>query len=96
MTLSEARNLVATNPNEWRAAIIEAPGTPALDHPQAQVTLHETVGAAHDHLRIRKEALVADGWRVERGNLGRGVIVFARGDEKHVVGIDKKKRRRAA
>lgn len=94
MTVNEARELVRANRKQWRAALVEAPDTPLLDHPQASVILYEKAGAAYDQLRARKESLVGQGWRVEWGSLGKCIFVFSRGDERHVIGIDKPTRKR--
>lgn len=94
MTTSEARALVRDNPKQWRAALVEAPGLPLLDHPQASVTLHEKVGTAYDQLRSRKASLVKQGWHVEWGTLGKCILVLGKDDEQRVIGIDKPTRKR--
>ena len=52
------------------------------------------MGAAQDELRARKEALVKQGWVVERGTLGKSVLVLTLGKsgETRVIGVDKQKR----
>lgn len=92
MTISEARELVRAEPKRWRAAFIEAPGTPLRDHPQASVVLHEKVGSAYDQLRARKESLVKNGYKVTQGNLGWRIMVLERGPSEVCIGLDTRKR----
>lgn len=93
MTVSEARSLVKRNPTAYRAAFVEAPGWPLLDHPQARVTLHTKVGQAYDELRARKESLVKIGYKVTAGSLGKSVLRLERGDDVRVIGLDKPRKR---
>ena len=93
MTTSEARALVKSEPKRWRAAFVEAPGTPLLDHPQAQVALHSKVGTAYDALRERKNELVEQGYAVTFGTLGKNLLVLSKGDETRAIAIDKPRKR---
>ena len=92
MTTSEARLLVKSEPKRWRAAFVEAPGTPLLDHPQARVRLHPTVGAAHDELRARKESLVKQGYAVTFGTLGKSFLLLERENDKRAIAVNKPQR----
>ena len=93
VTTAEARSLVKSNPSAYRAAFVEAPGWPLLDHPQARVTLHTKVGQAYDELRARKESLVKIGYKVTAGSLGKSVLRLERGDDVRVIGLDKPRKR---
>lgn len=94
MTSTEARDLVRAHLGVYRAAFVEAPGWPLLDHPQARFTLCERVGHAYDALRDRKAHLVKMGYKVTAGSLGANVLRLELGDETRVIGIDKPKRAR--
>lgn len=92
LTPSEARSLVKSDPRRFRAAFIEAPGTPLLDHPGASVRLHPTVKAAEDELRARRDCLVKIGYRVSFGGLGKRIILLDRNGEQRAIGIETRKR----
>lgn len=94
MTPAEARALVDEHPKRFRAAFVEAPGTPLLDHPEARVRLHPTVKAAEDELRSRRDGLVKIGYRVVFGGLGKNLLVLDRDGERRAIGIDKPRRTR--
>lgn len=96
VTPGEARSLVRDHPKRWSAAFIEAPGTPLLDHPEAKVRLHPTVGAAEDELRARRDGLLKDGYKVTFGTLGKGLMVFRRDGDERAIAVDKPARRRAS
>lgn len=93
MTISDAREIVRANPKAYRAAFVEAPGWPLLDHPQAKAALHSKVGAAYDQLRERKAELVAQGYTVTGGTLGANVLRLENGSDVRVIGIDKPTRK---
>jgi len=94
VTVSDANRLVHDNPKQYRAAMVEAPGTPLLDHPDATVMLYAKIGDATNDLRSRKEALVNEGWRVTWGNLGCGLMVFERDAHKRAIGVVKQPRKK--
>lgn len=94
MTVTEARGLVKSDPGKYRAAVVWAPETPLLDHPQARASLHATVKAAHAEYRARKESLEKSGWKLAQGSLGKKVMVFERAGEKIALGLDKRQTRR--
>lgn len=80
-------------PKVYRAAFVESPGAPLLDHPEARVSLHERVGSAYDELRARKESLVKMGYRVTFGSLGKNLLRMEREGETRLIGIDKPRKR---
>lgn len=93
ITCQEARERVRANPGVYRAAVVEAPGAPLLDHPQARVTLHEKVGGAYDQLRAAKESLVKQGYVVTFGTLGKSLLRMERDGETRLIGLDKPRKR---
>jgi hypothetical protein len=93
MTVAEAKAVVEASPGKWRAAFVEAPGTPLLDHPEATVRLHPTVKAATEELRARKESLVKCGYKLSYGTLGRGLMVFEGDDGMRAIAVHKGRRR---
>ena len=92
ITPAEARRLVREQPGRWRAAFVEAPGSPLLDHPQARVRLHPTVKAADEELRARRDGLVENGWNKVRGSFTYGYFVFERDGETVSMCVDKARR----
>ena len=90
--MGQARDLVRANPKAYRAAFVEAPGWPLLDHPQARAALHSKVGYAYDALRERKNELTQQGYKVTGGSLGANVLRLERDGEVRVIGLDKPRR----
>lgn len=94
MTPAEARVLVKSDPKRFRAAFVEAPGTPLLDHPEARVRLHPSAKAADDELRARRDGLVKNGYRIVFGGLGKRIIVLERDGEERAIAVQAAPRRK--
>lgn len=67
MTVAEARAVVRQSPGKYRAAVVWAPGTPLLDHPEARASLHETVKGARFKLDADKVSRVSFAFEYTEG-----------------------------
>lgn len=63
-----------------------------LNDASTRVRLYKTVGEAQEKLRMRRAALLADGWKVTYGAVNRGILTFGKdGHDDLTVALDKRR-----
>jgi hypothetical protein len=89
MSLAKARRKVAVDKRIRAAVIVGRP--PIVHDPFARASVFSLVKEADEVFRAKRDEYLADGWTLGYGTLGRGLLIFHKGDDRVGVTLDKRR-----